>query len=119
MAAAGTPSVTWVRRLFTSRGTAAIQSAQRTGVQLRAPEGAERPTSPSAATLCWAASGICLRDDPLVGQRADAIGLVKERLKNSPDAEVVVPGEPMASVWPQTLKTLKSVAPIEPPCIAK
>src|SRR5882762_4669277 len=26
-----------------------------TGVQLRAPEGAKRPTSPSAATPCWAA----------------------------------------------------------------
>ena len=31
------------------------RSAQRTGVQLRAPEGAKRPTSPSAATPCWAA----------------------------------------------------------------
>src|SRR5450432_3148395 len=32
-----------------------MSSAQRTGVQLRAPEGAKRPTSPSAATPCWAA----------------------------------------------------------------
>jgi hypothetical protein len=56
----------WSRRIdveinVDERCTAHKSSAQRTGVRLRAPEGAKRPTSPSAATPTWVAvvEGAC------------------------------------------------------------